>query len=139
MSIIDHLDKLVYILAGIFLVLGCLILPILSLIEGQQAVKMRVWIFPPQISIDVHLPNYLASVFQSGRQHAILFMAVIAVPPLWNNFYPADFLYVLFLFCVFYTNHPSDDIDSTSVVLSFNLCLLPLYQRQKPPNCVIFY
>ena len=48
------------------------------------------------------------------------------------------FLNVLCLFCVFYTHHLSDDIDSISMVLSSNCGLLPLDLGYKPPHCVIF-
>ena len=139
MSIIDLLEKLAYILSGILLVLLCLLLPILLLIEGQQVVAMRVWIFP--------LGLVLMSIFQiiQGRFFSLgdsmLFCSWLLLQYLnfGKIFILPLFCYVLCLLCVFYTNHPSDDIDSPSVVLSFNICLLPLYLGQKPPHCVIFY
>ena len=94
--------------------------------------------FPPRSSIDNHLTNSLGSFF--GIEDTACYSVrsyCCSTFTLEGSIFFCIF-YVLCLLSVFYTNHLSDDIDSSAVVISSNKYLLPLDLGYKPPHCVIF-
>ena len=54
-------------------------------------------LFFPRSNIDDPFSNYLESFLESRTRHSILFMAIVAVPPLWKG-QSAAFL----LFCAIF-------------------------------------